>query len=114
LKVIVPDEIRELAEPLRLWLNGIIDRERRLGRYVLSGYPSYRGLTQAMGRAQEAIQRGESNAYSSVSNLSMAMRLNHLLNHLLSQGIAAAREFLSRMEKDGDSSKKSVKNFLRD
>lgn len=114
LKVIVPDEIRELAEPLRLWLNGIIDRERRLGRYVLSGYPSYRGLTQAMGRAQEAIQRGESNAYSSVSNLSMAMRLNHLLNHLLSQGIAAAREFLSRMEKDGDTSKKSVKNFLRD
>jgi Fanconi anemia group M protein len=114
LKVIVPEEIRELAEPLRLWLNGIIDRERRLGRYVLSGHPSYRGLTQAMGRAQEAIQRGESNAYSSVSNLSMAMRLNHLLNHLLSQGIAAAREFLDRMEKDGDTSKKSVKNFLRD
>lgn len=110
----VPQEIRDMAEPFRLWQTGIVDRQRRLGRYVMPGAISYSGLSNAMDRSQVAISRGESSAYQSVSQIATAMRLHHLINCLLSQGTSASREFLDRMERDEDGSKKSVLSFLRD
>ncbi len=110
----VPQEIRDMAEPFRLWQTGIVDRQRRLGRYVLPGVVSYSGLSNAMDRSQVAISRGESSAYQSVSQIATAMRLHHLINCLLSQGISASREYLDRMERDEDGTKKSVLSFLRD
>ena len=110
----VPQEIRNLAEPLRLWQTGIVDQQRRLGRYVMTGAISFSGLSNAMDRSQVAISRGESSAYKSMSQIATAMRLHHLINCLLSQGISASREFLDRMEMGEDGSKKSVLAFLRD
>jgi len=109
----VPVQIRELAEPFRVWQEGIVDREKRLGRYVIPGVISHRGLSNAMERAQAAISRGEASAYRSVSQIATAMRLHHLINHLMCQGIAASREFLDRMAKE-DGKRKSAKEFLRD
>jgi len=114
IKVTVPDEIRELAGPLVLWQRGIVDRQRRLGRYVMPGVISHTGLSNAMDRAQTAISRGESNAYQSVSQIATAMRLHHLINHLLSQGCAASREFLLRLSSGDRSTTKSARGFLRD
>lgn len=112
-KVEVPDQIRELAEPFRVWQTGIVDREKRLGRYVMPGMISHAGLSNAMERAQAAISRGESSAYRSASQIATAMRLHHLINHLLCQGIAASREFLDRMAR-GDGKGRSARDFLRD
>ena len=114
IRVTVPDEIRELAEPLVLWQRGIVDRQKRLGRYVMPGAISHAGLSNAMDRAQTAISRGESNAYQSVSQIATAMRLHHLINHLLSQGCAASREFLMRLSTGDRSTTKSTRGFLRD
>ena len=114
IKVTVPDEIRELAGPLVLWQRGIVDRQRRLGRYVMPGVISHTGLSNAMDRAQTAISRGEANAYQSVSEIATAMRLHHLINHLLSQGCAASREFLLRLSSGDRSKTKSARGFLRD
>ena len=110
----VPDQIRELAEPLVMWQSGIVDRERRLGRYVRPGVISHAGLSNAMERAQQAISRGESSAYQSVSRIATAMRLHHLINHLLSQGVAASSEFLERLSGSEQAQNKSTRNFLRD
>ena len=114
IRVAVPDEIKELAEPLILWQRGIVDRQRRLGRYVMPGAISHAGLSNAMERSQTAISRGESNAYQSVSQIATAMRLHHLINHLLSQGCAASREFLLRLSSGDRSTTKSTRGFLRD
>ena len=114
IRVTVPDEIRELAEPLILWQRGIVDRQRRLGRYVMPGAISHAGLSNAMDRAQTSISRGESNAYQSVSQIATAMRLHHLINHLLSQGCAASKEFLHRLSSGERSTTKSTRGFLRD
>ena len=113
MRVTVPSEIRDLAEPFRLWQEGIVDRERRGGKYVMPGTVNQAGLSNAMERAQAAIQRGDSSGYRSSSQIATAMRLHHLINHLLCQGIAASRHFLSRME-DEESKSKSSKDFLRD
>ena len=109
----VPDRIKELATPLELWINGIVNRERRKGRYVRPGTPSFGGLKEAMSRSQHAISLGDASAYSSVSQIATAMTLNHLINHLLTQGIAAAREFLENSAKTDESSK-SLQNFHKD
>ena len=114
IKVDVPDRIRELAEPFVIWQSGIVDRERRLGRYVMPGVIGHAGLSNAMERAQQAISRGESSAYQSVSRIATAMRLHHLINHLLCQGIAASREFLERLSRSEQSQNKSTRDFLRD
>ena len=114
LRVKVPDEIRELAEPLVLWQETIVDRERRLGRYVMPGAVTHRGLSNAMERANLAVRRGQSDAYGSMSRIGLAMSLHHLINHLLCQGIAAAKEFLDRKKSGDDAGKKNTRNLLRD
>lgn len=114
IRVDVPDELLELAAPIRGWQRSIVDVERRLGRYVHEGAIGYAGLSSAMERAQAAIRRGDGTGYASVSRLALAMTLNHLINHLLSQGVAAAREFLRRKSIDSDSKKKSNRDLLKD
>ena len=109
----VPSEIRDLTEPFRIWQEGIVDRERRSGRYVMPGAVNQAGLSNAMERAQEAINKGDKSGFRSSSQIATAMRLHHLINHLLCQGIAASRHFLSRMEDEVGKSK-SAKDFLRD
>jgi Fanconi anemia group M protein len=112
IKVVVPEEIHKMAEPLKIWQQGIVDQERRRGRYVMPGAVNQIGLLNAMERAQSAIRKGDKVAYSSVSQIAIAMRLHHLINHLLCQGTAASGEFLNRMSLDNTT--KSVRTFIRD
>ena len=110
----VPEKIRHLVTPLELWINGIVNRERRKRIYVRSGNPTFGGLNEARARAQHAISLGDSSAFSSISQIATAMTLNHLINHLLTQGIAAAREFLDNSYNKGIDLSKSLKNFHKD
>ena len=112
IKVNVPEEIMVLTNPLILWQKGIVDRERRLGIYIMPGEINHIGLSNAMDRAKKAINRGKKSAYSSISQIGIAMRLHHLINHMLCQGTAASKEFLNRLENENDN--KSVRNFMRD
>ena len=114
ISVIVPEKMKELARPFVIWQQGIVDRQRRLGRYILPGMISFAGLSSAMDRSRSAIGRGEVSGYQSVSQIAVAMRLHHLINCLLSQGVSASREYLERLENGDDSSKKTVRDFLRD
>lgn len=114
ISVRVPEEMRELAQPFVIWQQGIVDRQRRLGRYILPGMISFAGLSSAMDRSRSAIGRGEVSGYQSVSQIAIAMRLHHLINCLLSQGVSASREYLERLENGDDSNKKTVRDFLRD
>jgi len=110
----VPEKIKTLVTPLELWINSIVNRERRLGRYVRTGPPSFGGLKEAMNRAQHSIKLGDVRGYASVSNIATAMTLNHLINHLLTQGITAAREFLETSSEMKNNSSKSIQNFHKD
>jgi len=112
IKVIVPVEIHNMANPLKIWQQGIVDQERRKGRYVMPGEINHIGLTTAMERAQAAITRGDKTAFISVSQIAIAMRLHHLINHLMCQGTAASGEFLNRMKMNLDN--KSIRMFMRD
>ena len=114
LRVRVPNEIRELVEPFIRWQETIVERERRLGRYVMPGAVTHRGLANAMERANLAVRRGQADAYGSMSRIGLAMSLHHLINHLLCQGVAAAKEFLDRKENGEDAEKKNTRNLLRD
>ena len=113
ISVEVPIQIRDLAEPLRIWQEGIVARERMIGSYVMPGPISQAGLSNAMERAQSAIRDGNPSGYGSSSQIAIAMRLHHLINHLLCQGVAASCHFLKRMESE-DSKSRSSTIFLQD
>jgi len=113
ISVEVPVQIRDLAEPLRIWQEGIVARERMIGSYVMPGPISQAGLSNAMERAQSAIRDGNPSGYGSSSQIAIAMRLHHLINHLLCQGVAASCHFLKRMESE-DSKSRSSTIFLQD
>ena len=112
--VAVPNEMMVLSDPFKIWQRGIVDREKRLGRYVMPGMINFSGLSNAMDRAKSAINRGEASGYRSVSQIAVAMRLHHLINCLMSQGVSASREYLDRLEEEESGNKKSVRDFLRD
>ncbi len=112
IKVTVPQEIHKMVKPLKIWQQGIVDQERRRGRYVMPGDINHIGLSNAMERAQNSIVRGDKTGYTSVSQIATAMRLHHLINHLLCQGTAASNEFLNRLSNDKKT--KSILTFMRD
>ena len=80
----------------------------------MPGAVTHRGLSNAMERANLAVRRGQSDANGSMSRIGLAMSLHHLINHLLCQGIAAAKEFLDRKKSGDDAGKKNTRNLLRD
>ena len=80
----------------------------------MPGAVTHRGLANAMERANLAVRRGQTDAYGSMSRIGLAMSLHHLINHLLCQGVAAAKEFLDRKENGEDAEKKNTRNLLRD
>ena len=51
-RVEVPEELVELASPLKQWQEGLIDTERRLGRYVHEGKVTYSGLCYRKGEGR--------------------------------------------------------------
>ncbi len=111
----VPEALSELAAPLQKWLEAIVDRERRLGHYIRTGMVTMGGLRQAMERVSQAIDRGERVAFSSAKEVASAIRLYNLINLILSQGVAPARESLARMQRKSATKKgKSVRDLLRD
>ena len=117
IKVPVPQELRELARPLNGWLEAIVQRERRLGHYVRSGTITVGGLNEAMRRVQAAIAREERIAYRSAADIGVSIRLLTLSNLLVSQGVAAARESLSRMKDRANAKGKearSIHEFISD
>ena len=117
IKVPVPKELRELVKPLEGWLEAIVQRERRLGHYVRSGTITMGGLNEAMRRVQAAIAREERIAYRSAADLGVSIRLLILSNLLVSQGVAAARESLGRMEERAKAKGKearSIQEFISD
>ena len=111
----VPEALIELAAPLQKWLEAIVDREQRLGHYIRTGMVTMGGLRQAMERVSQAIDRGERVAFSSAKEIASAIRLYNIINLILSQGVAPARESLARMQrKSGSKDGKSVRDLLRD
>ncbi len=112
--VVVPEELRVLAQPLQIWLDRIVDRLRRLGFYTRQGHITAGGLQEAQKRISISIGNGESFGYRAAKENGIAMRLNNLISSLLCQGVAATREALSRIGKGGNDEKKSAKEFAAD
>jgi len=110
----VPEELRLLAEPLKIWLERIVERLRRLGYYTRQGHITAGGLQEAQGRISVSIGNGESIGYRAAKDNGIAMRLNNLISYLLCQGVAASREYLSRLGQGGKEEKKSTKEFAAD
>jgi len=110
----VDDGLKLMAAPLQMWLDHLVDQLRRLGYHVHSGRPTSSQLNETRGRIQGAIVRGEGLAYNAARQCAQGQRLLNLIGYLLSQGVAASREYLSRVKNSGEGGDKGAAAFFND
>ncbi len=110
----VDDGLKLMAAPLQMWLEHLVDQLRRLGYHVHSGRATSSQLNETRGRIQGAIVRGEGLAYNAARQCAQAQRLLNLIGYLLSQGVAASREYLGRVKNSGENGDKGASAFFND
>ncbi len=110
----VDDGLKLMAAPLQMWLEHLVDQLRRLGYHVHSGRATSSQLNETRGRIQGAIVKGEGLAYNAARQCAQAQRLLNLIGYLLSQGVAASREYLSRVKNSGENGDKGASAFFND
>jgi Fanconi anemia group M protein len=110
----VDEGLKIMANPLTMWLNTLTDQLRRLGYHVHTGRVTASQLNDTRGRIQGAIARGEGLAYNAARQCAQAQRLLNLIGYLLSQGVAASREYLSRLKTSGEGGDKGAAAFYND
>jgi len=110
----VPEELQVLAKPLEEWLNHLVDKLRRQGFYTRQGHITTGGFQESRERINRAIARGENIAYRAAKDNAIGMRLCNLHAYLLCQGVAASREYLSRLASSEGAEARSGREFLGD
>ena len=110
----VDEGLKLMAAPLQMWLEHLVDQLRRLGYHVHTGRATSSQLNETRGRIQGAIVRGEGLAYNAARQCAQAQRLLNLIGYLLSQGVAASREYLSRLKNSGENGDKGASAFFND
>ena len=110
----VDEGLKLMSEPLVLWLNNLVDQLRRLGYHVQAGRVTSSQLNDTRERIQRAISKKEGLAYNAARQCAQAQRLLNLIGYLLSQGVAASREYLERVKISGEGGDKGASLFFND
>lgn len=110
----VDEGLQLMANPLSMWLDTLVDQLRRLGYHVHSGRVTSGQLNDTRGRIQIAINRGDGLAYNAARKCAQAQRLLNLIGYLLSQGVAASREYLTRVKNNKEAGDKGATLFFDD
>ncbi len=110
----VDEGLTHMAAPLILWMDQLVDQLRRLGYHVHSGRATASQLNDTRERIQRAIAKGEGLAYNAARQCAQSQRLLNLIGFLLSQGIAASREYLRRIKNSGEDGDKGSAAFFKD
>ena len=110
----VDEGLKLMSEPLVVWMNNLVDQLRRLGYHVQSGRVTSSQLNDTRERIQKAISKREGLAYNAARQCAQAQRLLNLIGYLLSQGVAASREYLERVKISGEGGDKGASLFFND
>jgi len=110
----VDDGLKLMAAPLILWMNSLVDQLRRLGYHVQTGRVTSSQLNDTRERIQRAIAKGEGLAYNAARQCAQSQRLLNLIGYLVSQGVSASREYLSRVKTSGEEGDKGSSAFFKD
>ena len=110
----VDEGLKVMVGPLQLWLDMLVEQLRRLGYHAHSGPLTSRQLNETRGRIQLAINKGEGLAFGAARKAAQAQRLLNLIGYLLSQGVAATREYLKRTKATAEEGDKGASAFIQD
>ena len=110
----VDEGLKLMAAPLIIWMNNLVDQLRRLGYHVQAGRVTSSQLNDTRERIQRAIAKGEGLAYNAARQCAQSQRLLNLIGYLLSQGVAASREYLGRVKTSGEGGDKGSSAFFKD
>ncbi|CAI8266527.1 MAG: ATP-dependent RNA helicase DbpA [Methanobacteriota archaeon] len=109
----LPIKIQEMVEPLKKWLDGMVETLQRTGVYLHKGIITRTGLNDAMKRANYLIERKSQHGWNSIKIIVDAIRVLQLINLISTQGIISTRNYMRRTESQFQKGEKKLSRFVQ-
>jgi len=109
----LPVKIEEMIEPLKKWLDGMVETLQRTGVYLQKGIVTRTGLNDAMKRANYLIERKSQHGWNSIKIIVDAIRVLQLINLISTQGIISTRNYMRRTESQFQKGEKKLSRFIQ-
>ena len=109
----LPIKIEEMVEPLKKWLDGMVETLQRTGIYLQKGIVTRTGLNDAMKRANYLIERKSQHGWNSIKIIVDAIRVLQLINLISTQGIISTRNYMRRTESQFQKGEKKLSRFVQ-
>ena len=109
----LPIKIQEMVEPLKKWLDGMVETLQRTGVYLHKGIVTRTGLNDAMKRANYLIERKSQHGWNSIKIIVDAIRVLQLINLISTQGIISTRNYMRRAESQFQKGEKKLSRFVQ-
>lgn len=109
----LPIKIEEMIEPLKKWLDGMVETLQRTGVYLQKGIITRTGLNDAMKRANYLIERKSQHGWNSIKIIVDAIRVLQLINLISTQGIISTRNYMRRTESQFQKGEKKLSRFVQ-
>ena len=109
----LPKKIEELAAPLKIWLEEMVDRLQKMGVYLHKGVVTRGGLNDAMKRAGYLLERKSQHGWHSMKLVGDSIRVLQLINLITTQGIISTRNYIRRTTIQFEKGEKKLAKFIQ-
>ena len=109
----LPSKIEKLVEPLKKWLDEMVEKLQRIGVYLHKGVITTAGLNDAMRRAQFLIERKSQYGWNSMKIIADSIRVLQLINLITTQGIMSTRNYMRRTLSQFEKGEKKLSRIVQ-
>lgn len=98
----LPENVRQIRDLLRSAFEAVVAGLRERGFLAERRRAGVREIVAAQKQIQRRLQRGERNyhLYQALSRLAMALKLNHAIEVLETQGLGALKSYMEKLEEE--------------
>tara|TARA_B100000945_G_scaffold59906_1_gene44532 strand:+ start:146 stop:1930 length:1785 start_codon:yes stop_codon:yes gene_type:complete len=108
----LPKKLEELAAPLKIWLDEMVEKLRRVGVYLHKGVITTSGLNDSMKRASFLIERKNQHGWNSMKLIVDSIRVLQLINLITTQGIISTRNYIRRTMTQFENGEKKLSRIV--
>ena len=108
----LPKKLEDLAAPLKIWLDEMVEKLRKVGVYLHKGVITTSGLNDSMKRANFLIERKSQHGWNSMKLIVDSIRVLQLINLITTQGIISTRNYIRRTMTQFESGEKKLSRLV--
>ena len=108
----LPKKLEDLAAPLKIWLDEMVEKLRKVGVYLHKGVITTSGLNDSMKRANFLIERKSQHGWNSMKLIVDSIRVLQLINLITTQGVISTRNYIRRTMTQFESGEKKLSRLV--